>query len=109
MLTGGDHSLAQALSLEHHVSKQTPPAFLWHTFTDEKVPVQNSLAFVQAMAEAGVPCEYHLYPYGKHGMSLATPEVESAEEGLHPDAHIAGWLPQCGSWLQLIAGRSQCP
>ncbi len=100
MLTGGDAALAEALSLEQQVTADTPPAFVWQTVTDEKVPVQNSLLFVQALLNAGVPCEYHLYPHGRHGMSLATAETASPEEGLVPDPHIAAWLQQCEYWLQ---------
>lgn len=104
ILTGDEEALVEAFSLERHVSGQTPPAFIWNTFADEKVPLQNSLLFVQAMAAAGVPCEYHLYAKGLHGMSLATPEVESPEEGLYPDRHIAGWMEQCAFWLEETVG-----
>lgn len=58
-------------SLEKHVSKDTPPAFLWHTLTDELVPVENSIFYMQACRKAGVPCELHLFMEGSHGMSLA--------------------------------------
>lgn len=58
-------------SLEKHVTADTPPAFLWHTLTDELVPVENSIFYIQACREAGVPCELHLFMEGKHGMSLA--------------------------------------
>ena len=30
-------------SLEFQVSRDTPPTFLWHTVTDDCVPVENSL------------------------------------------------------------------
>jgi acetyl esterase/lipase len=40
-------------SLELHVSEITRPAFLWHTFADGAVPVQNSLLFADAMTKAG--------------------------------------------------------
>lgn len=99
MLTGGNPGLINIFSLEMHVKHVTPPVFLWQTATDEKVPVQNSLMLVEACLEAGVPCEYHLYPTGLHGMSLATEEVASPEENLYPDPHIAGWLQQCQEWL----------
>lgn len=58
-------------SLEKHVTADTPPAFLWHTLTDELVPVENSIFYMQACREAGVPCELHLFMEGRHGMSLA--------------------------------------
>lgn len=58
-------------SLEKHVTKDTPPAFLWQTFTDELVPVENSILYAQACRKAGIPCELHLFMEGGHGMSLA--------------------------------------
>lgn len=58
-------------SLEKQVTKDTPPAFLWQTFTDETVPVENSIMYTEACRSAGVPCELHLFMEGKHGMSLA--------------------------------------
>ena len=100
MLTGGNEAWQNIFSLEKHVSGTTVPAFIWQTATDEKVPIQNSLMFVQALTEAGVPCEFHMYPYGLHGMSLATAEVEDPANGLSADKHIAGWLQQCEEWLR---------
>ncbi len=70
-------------SLEHHVTADTPPVFLWHTLTDELVPVDNSILFAQACRRAGVPCELHLFMEGCHGMSLANEDWASnnIEEG----------------------------
>ena len=53
------------------VTENYPPTFLWHTFTDETVPVQNSLRMSLALAQAGVLTEMHIFPYGRHGLSLA--------------------------------------
>ena len=44
-------------SLELHVSDKTPPAFIWHTFSDEAVPVENSLYLAQVMSEHHIPVE----------------------------------------------------
>lgn len=68
-------------SLEKHVTADTPPAFLWHTLTDELVPVENSIFYVQACREAGVPCELHLFMKGNHGMSLANEDWASNNLG----------------------------
>ena len=86
-------------SLEKHVSGDTPPTFLWHTAADPSVPVENSLLFALALKRFGVPFELHVYPFGAHGLSLATEEVEEPEKGRLPDAHVAGWVRQCGEWL----------
>lgn len=39
-----------------------PPVFLWHTFTDDCVPVENSLLLIAAMRKVNVPVEFHMYP-----------------------------------------------
>ncbi|WP_161956077.1 alpha/beta hydrolase [Clostridium tertium] len=60
----------EKLSLEKLVSKNTPTTFLWHTFDDGAVPVQNSLFFANSLASNNVPFELHIYPNGVHGLSL---------------------------------------
>ena len=88
------------MSLETQVTKETPPAFLWHTQEDDSVPVQNSLLFAEALMKAGVTIELHIYPYGKHGLSLVTEEVSQPEKGRLADAHVAGWFPLMVEWLK---------
>ena len=52
----------------------------------------NSLLFYEALLKAKVPAEMHLYPYGVHGMSLATEEVRQDEKKRLPDVHLQRWL-----------------
>lgn len=59
------------MSLEKQVTGQTPPCFLWATATDEAVPVENSEMYIRACREKGVPCAFHMFSSGKHGLSLA--------------------------------------
>ena len=87
-------------SLEKHVSSDTPPTFLWHTTADRSVPVENSLLFASALKRAGVPFELHVYPFGEHGLSLATEAVQEPEKGRVPDPHVAGWIRECGEWIR---------
>lgn len=61
---------ADLLSVETQVRKDTPPVFIAATMADTVVPVENSLAFYQALVKAGVPSEIHIYPHGDHGNSL---------------------------------------
>lgn len=69
------------MSLEKHVKKDTPPVFLWHTVTDELVPVENSYLFAEACKKEGVSYEMHLFRQGPHGYSLADEEWASGEYG----------------------------
>lgn len=69
----------ERFSLDRHITKETPPAFLWHTVKDQMVSFRNSVQFAQAMAAADRPCELHLYPFGAHGMlqGIGTDDVSS--------------------------------
>ncbi len=58
------------MSLEKQVTEKVPPIFLWHTVTDEAVPVENSYLFAKACKSNGVYYEQHIFMNGKHGMSL---------------------------------------
>ena len=69
-----DEKDLEYLSLEKHVTEDTPPCFLWQTATDASVPVENSYLFAEACRKAGVPYAHHVFADGIHGMSVATPE-----------------------------------
>ena len=66
-----DTELVELFCNEKHVTKNTPPCFLWHTADDEAVPVKNSLMMANALSENGVYFELHIYPHGCHGLGLA--------------------------------------
>ena len=91
--------LKEKMSLENQVTDQVPKTFLWHTFADETVPFWNSFRFVRALGEAGIPVEYHLYPEGKHGLSLATESVSDEEDGSKVVKGCQSWMPLLQSWL----------
>lgn len=97
-LSGGSMDIAehQKYSVLDWVTQQYPPAFLWHTFTDEAVPVQNSLRMAHALAEKGVLTEMHIFPHGVHGLSLAN------EPTARPDAPELV-VPECQCWPALAA------
>lgn len=84
-----DSQLAEFLSNEKQVTKETPPCFLFHTGEDAAVPVENSLAFYRALTKAGVPAELHVYQYGPHGVGLAPGA---------PD--LAGWKDRLADWMK---------
>ena len=76
-LLGEDASEEQRskMSLETRVGSHTPPTFLWHTFTDQTVPVENSLLYAMALSKHNVPCELHVYPNGPHGLSRVSDDT----------------------------------
>lgn len=69
------------MSLERHVSKNTPPIFIWHTATDEAVPVENTLLFTEACKAKGITYEQHIFSNGPHGYSLANEKWASGQFG----------------------------
>ena len=77
--------LIKLLSNELQVTPQTPPSFLWHTWEDKAVKVENSLEFAVALQKAGVPFDLHVYQQGRHGIGLANG---------HP------WTKDCVFWLK---------
>jgi acetyl esterase/lipase len=86
-------------SLDLHVDEHTPPAFIWHTKTDDAVPVQNSINLAAAMEKHGVKHELMLFPEGYHGLSLATGETckELAENESYPPS---AWLDLADNWVK---------
>lgn len=91
--------LIDKLSLEKRVTENTPPAFVWHTFEDGLVPVENSLYFTQAMNEKKIPFELHIYPKGGHGLSLATEETRYFEDKGPLQKECQNWITMAGTWV----------
>ncbi len=76
-LTGSEepNDIWEKYSLENRVDKNTPPAFLWHTFEDKSVPVENSMLYAFSLRKHNIPFELHIWPDGEHGMSLVSDET----------------------------------
>jgi acetyl esterase/lipase len=93
-LLGPDASpkLASELSSELQVTSDTPPCFIWCTYEDKTVPMENSMMFAEALRKHGVPFDLHIYQHGGHGMALADKP---------PFAHPHPWANDCLYWLKL--------
>jgi acetyl esterase/lipase len=83
--------LVQELSNELHVTSNTPPCFIWTTFEDKTVPMENSLMFATALRKNNVPFDLHVYEKGGHGMGL---------KDKAPFAHPHPWAGDCLFWLK---------
>ena len=101
-LLGKDYndSTLNEMSLENHISKNTPPSFLWHTVQDRTVPMENSLFFAEGLRRENIPFELHIYPEGHHGLSLASCETSNDENDIYP--HVATWMRLCTEWLEVV-------
>ena len=53
------------------MDEHTPPAFLFATYDDQLVPVENTIKMGQALSDHGIPFEMHIFQKGKHGLALA--------------------------------------
>ena len=85
-----------SFSLDRHVTKNTPPTFLWHTAADKLVPVENSLYFAAALSAEEIPFEMHVFPTGGHGMSTCTHEVGTY------NSYNGRWMEFSISWLNKL-------
>lgn len=81
---GAPRALCEELSAERHVNARTPPCFVWHTWEDGAVPVDNTLLLTAALRAAGVPFECHIYQDGGHGLGM--------KDGVP-------WTEDCIRWL----------
>lgn len=76
------------LSLENRVTDKTPPTFLWSTFQDDTVPIENTLLFANALNTKKIPFELHIFPEGHHGLGLAASRPGADQ-----------WPALCANWL----------
>jgi acetyl esterase/lipase len=87
-----DPALVELLSNEKQVTANTPPAFIFHTYEDSAVKVENALEFAAALRRNKVPFALHIYPKGGHGMGLGSAQWDPANR--HP------WTYDCALWLK---------
>jgi len=83
--------LVALLSNELQVTTNTPPCFLWTTFEDNAVPMENTMLFAEALRKNHVPFDLHIYEKGGHGMGL---------KDKPPFAHPHPWAADCLFWLK---------
>ena len=83
--------LVKLLSNELQVKTNTPPCFIWCTYEDKTVPMENSLMFAEALRKNHVPFDLHIYQKGAHGMGL---------KDKPPFTHPHPWADDCLFWLK---------
>jgi len=81
-------ALRAAYSPDLFVTKDTPPTFIFHTFNDETVPVEQGLRFYEALVKAGVSSEMHVFANGPHGVGLGGSDAVLEQW----PALLEGWL-----------------
>jgi acetyl esterase/lipase len=88
---GPDPDIRRSLTPSLHVTKDTAPAFLWHTAEDSGVPAANSVEMFRALRACGVTAELHIFPKGEHGLGLA-----------QGDPQVSAWTGLCAGFLNSI-------
>lgn len=103
-LLGEDASVEERekYSLEKLVSKDTPKTFLWHTFNDDVVPVENSLFFANSLRKNNVPFELHIFPDGVHGLSLCNETSANKDNINHINKQVESWFELAVKWIKKI-------
>lgn len=81
-------ALRDKLSSEQHVTKDTPPAFIYHRYGDKTVPLENPFAYAAALRKAGVRFELHLYDEDGHGQGFALQSIDK------------DWTERLANWLK---------
>lgn len=91
-------------SCDEFVDDKTPPTFIFHTFEDELVPVENSIKFSAALDKVKVPFEMHIFQKGCHGLSLAKDLTSSGlQRFANPD--VEKWFELSVCWLHNLFGK----
>lgn len=103
-----DQEKLDLVSIEKQVTANYPPTFLWHTATDEVVPVQNSILMANALASAHVPFELHIFPAGVHGLALCDERTTGKDsEGNYRVKYMETrpliWVQECIKFLKQTA------
>lgn len=99
-----NQKLLNYLSIEKNITDDYPECFIWSTFTDNSVPVENSLLLMNALKEKNINFEAHIFPFGNHGLSLANKETARNNNEIIP--YIAKWIDLANDWLKLKLGGS---
>jgi acetyl esterase/lipase len=79
------------LNSDLHITRDTPPTFLLHAENDNVDGVSNSLTYYEALKNAGVPTELHLYAEGRHAFGLRRTQLP-----------ITAWPRLVETWLETI-------
>lgn len=84
-------------SLPRHISKDTPPAFLWHGGNDGLIFPENSLLYARGLQEKGISYELHIFGTGDHGLALANHLTSNQPAELVNDC--SGWISLAIAWI----------
>ncbi len=67
-------------SLQNRVDEKTPPTLLALSANDNRVNVQNSILYFNALLEKGVKAQMYIYPIGGHGWGFGAPPYTAKDK-----------------------------
>lgn len=94
------------VSLEKQITRKLPPIFIWHTKSDQAVPVSNAYKLVSKLEKTKTIHELLLFENGPHGLSLAT--KETSFESMDPlefertYKEISSWFEKAVTFIKKI-------
>ena len=86
------------VSLEKHVNNDVSSVFMWQTYEDELVLVENSLLFAIELKKHNIPLEYHIFTKGLYGLSLANEETAGDPPRIQKECVI--WPEIFAAWVR---------
>lgn len=93
-----DDATRVAMSPALLVNADTPPTFLWGTYTDDLVPVQHTMHMANALADHQIPFELHIFEEGPHGLALSTQATAGAKSQIYPA--VEKWTEMARIWME---------
>lgn len=93
-MMGRDKAERYYLAPEKNIKTDSPPFFIWQTLSDDG---RQGMILAQALSDAEVPYDLHIFQPGEHGLAMADGENDLGMKV----PHTARWGELCCSWLEL--------
>lgn len=84
------------------IDENSAPAFIWSTYNDGVVPIENSMMAALKYREKGVPVSVHIFGKGQHGLSVADMTVYGRESVALKDMSVSvpEWVRLSLEWMK---------
>lgn len=92
-----------APDVSEYVDRKTCPCFVFSSRTDNLVPIENSVKFIQALVQHDISFESHFYAYGPHGYSTGDPSVQDINSKMC--SRLTDWVEDSIAWLKDVFGE----
>ena len=103
VITGGNKSLNHLLSIDENVTSDFPKTFLWSTYSDELVPISNTISLDRALNDNNIKHKTIIYENGPHGLALANKLTVPLGVGDY-NKDIANWINEAHKFLDEVLG-----